>query len=172
GPLIAAVGFALFALPGVGGSYWLTVFPAAVVLGLGLTVTVAPLTTTVMNAVEESHSGLASGINNAVSRTGGVLAIAVFGIVVSGVFGQSLDERQTDLAMPAEAQRALDAERDQLAGMIPPPDLDADATAAVERAIDESFLAGYRLAMLLGAAMAAASAVVAWWLIGERRPPG
>jgi EmrB/QacA subfamily drug resistance transporter len=83
GAILAGFGFLAFALPGNDGSYWTTFFPAATILGCGGALFVAPLTTTVMNSVPVEHSGVASGINNAVARTAGLIGVAVLGVVVT-----------------------------------------------------------------------------------------
>jgi EmrB/QacA subfamily drug resistance transporter len=170
GPVVAAVGFTLFAVPGVGGSYWSTYFPAVCVLGLGMTITVAPLTTTVMNAVGPDRAGLASGVNNAVSRTAAVLAIAVFGLVQALVFGESLQDRLQAIALTPEVSASIMRQATTLAGLIIPSDLGAETASAVKGAVGASFVAGFRAVMLLSAALAVLSAASAWVMIG-RSPP-
>jgi EmrB/QacA subfamily drug resistance transporter len=83
GSILAGLGFLAYALPGTDGSYWTTFFPAATVLGLGGALFVAPLTTTVMDSVGVEHSGIASGVNNAVARTAGLIGVAALGVIVT-----------------------------------------------------------------------------------------
>lgn len=162
GPVIAAAGFALFVLPEIGGSYWSTFFPALVVLGVGMAITVAPLTTVVMNSVVQTRAGIASGINNAVSRTAGLLAIAVLGIVMQQTFNTSLGKRLAHLQPPVQTQNALLQQRDKLAGMKVP-----DTPPQVRSAIDDSFIDGFRRVMFVGAALALLSAATAATLIRD-----
>lgn len=167
GPTIAAVGFVLFALPGLGGSYWLTYFPAVVVLGLGMTITIAPLTTTVMGAVEDRYSGTASGVNNAVARIAGLLAIAVLGLCVAAAFSSSLDSTIAALHLPADLQQTILAQHGRLTGIEIPNSVQGATRVAIHRAIDESFLAGFRLAMLVGAGLAFGSALCALFFVSS-----
>src|SRR4029077_18998094 len=116
-PLIASVGFAIFALPSVGGSYLTTFFPAFFVLEFGMAVSVAPLTPTVMTAIDRDHSGTASGINNAVARVAGLLAIAVFGIVMVNAFATHLDHELAGLGIPKQIREQLHSDRTKLAAI-------------------------------------------------------
>ncbi|MGI9088826.1 MAG: MFS transporter [Chthoniobacterales bacterium] len=168
GPLIAAGGFALFLRPGVGGSYWLTFFPAVVVLGLGMGISVAPLTTTVMNSVAQARVGVASGINNAVSRAAGLLAIAVLGIVMLQTFDHALDRNVTRLQLPAETQTAVLSQRTKLAAIELPPELEANRRDAIEGAIAQSFVHGFRMTMAIAVGLALASSLTALALIRSR----
>lgn len=170
GPVTAAIGFALFAVPGIGGGYWTTFFPAVAVLGVGMAVSVAPLTTTVMGAVEVRRAGVASGINNAVSRTAGLLAVAVLGIFILNAFNSSLDRRLAALEIPPGAQQMLDEQRVKLAGAQVPAGTDDEMRADMEQAIDESFVAGFRLVMFIAAGLALASALSAFLMIEGKAP--
>jgi EmrB/QacA subfamily drug resistance transporter len=169
GPMVAALGYALFIVPGVGGSYWTTFFPAIVVLGLGMATTVAPLTTTVMSSVSERRAGIASGVNNAVSRTAGLLGIAVLGIVILRAFSSELDGRLAQLQLAPEVRRSVYEQRVRLAGAEPPDGIDDVTRAALRNTIDESFVYGFRMVMTAAVGLALASALSAFMMIEDKK---
>lgn len=154
GPLIAALGFALLLRTGMAGSYWTTCFPAVLVLGLGMAVCVAPLTTTVMSSEPESEAGVASGINNAVSRVASLLAVAVFGLMLYATFNRDLTRRLEPLALSPPQRQQIDEQRPKMAAA-------ENDDPRVRRAIDEAFVAGYRVVMWTGVGLALVSAVCA-----------
>jgi hypothetical protein len=161
GATLAAVGFALFALPGIGGSYWVTFFPAIVVLSLGMALVIAPLTTSVMNAAPVAQAGAASGINNSVSRSSGLIAIALMNLIFVTIFNPAFDAHLAALNLGPALQSALDAQRGLLAAAKAPPGTAPALAAAITQAIDQAFLSAFRVVTLVGAALALASAAVA-----------
>ena len=158
GPLISAAGFALFTIPSIGGSYWSTIFPPVTVLGVGMAFTVAPLTTVVMSSVSQSRAGIASGINNAVSRVAGLLAIAALGFVLISQFNRHLDRRMTDAAVPLAARQEVDSQRSKLADI-------QTTNRQARKAIEQSFVSGYRAVMWVAVGLSVASALSAVLLI-------
>ncbi len=162
GPLIVAAGFALLAVPSAEASYWKAFFPAMMVLGFGMAVTVAPLTTLVMSSVDQDHAGAASGINNAVARIAGVLAIAVFGVVMVSAFGFTLKHEIANLGLSPEVRSEIQSKVTRLAGLEVSSNLDASTSAAIRNAINQAFVFGFRLIMLVCVGLAIASSAVAW----------
>jgi MFS family permease len=161
GSLVAASGFALFLRPGIGGTYWSTFFPAVVVLGIGMATCVAPLTTAVMESVPSSEAGVASGVNNAVSRIAGLLAVAVFGLVLSAGFNRTLDRSLSRMQLSPSSRQTVEIQRSELAGaQISEP--------LVMQAFDEAFVSGYSDVIWISVGLAILSALSAQ-MIGPKK---
>jgi EmrB/QacA subfamily drug resistance transporter len=167
GPAIVAVGFFLMSRPGIGGTYWTTFFPGILVVGAGMAVSIAPLTTVVMNAVGEENAGIASGVNNAVSRAAGLLSIAILGILLANIYGRELERRVNALPIDASARQEVLRERTRLAAAEPPRRLSAGESARVRTAIQESFVDGFRAVARVSALLALAAVFSTWLWIGK-----
>jgi len=165
GPAVVALGYALFAFLGSGGSYWTDFFPAIVVLGLGMSISVAPLTTAVLGAVEQRHSGIASGVNTAVSRSAGLLAIAALGVLMLGLFGRGLDRRLAGIDLSPAAKQEMVEKRERLAAIEIPAGIGEAARAQARSAVDGAFLDGFRGIMLAAAGLSILAAISGWWWI-------
>jgi EmrB/QacA subfamily drug resistance transporter len=168
GPLVGAAGLGLLSRVDQGTEYVADVLPAMLLFGLGLAITVAPLTTAVLNSVEERHAGLASGINNAVARVAGLLAIAALGAVITAQFASSLDNRVANDSLGVEAAKVVDdAKAQPLAG----GDTSNVATGqrhALENDIAASSESAFHLGAALGAALMLVGSMVAF--VGVRNP--
>ena len=168
GPVIVASGFFLFSVPSAGGSYWSTFFPPVVVLGFGMAVSVAPLTTVVMESVDRDRVGTASGINNAAARVAGLLAIAVFGVVMVAQFSSHLNRLLSNVTMPGDVRTELQSNESRLAALKAPDGVEPATATAIESAIVASFVLSFRVMMWICTALALASAAVAWRMLPGR----
>jgi EmrB/QacA subfamily drug resistance transporter len=160
GPLITACGFALLAIPSVGGSYWSTYFPAMIMLGLGMTVSVAPLTTVVMSSVPRGRTGAASGVNNAISQTAALLALAISAPLFYQRFSTDLTKQLDAARVQPRIVEQIEQQKQRL-GAIQTQD------AGARIAVDDAFVAGFRLIALLASAAAVSASVTAAITIGR-----
>jgi EmrB/QacA subfamily drug resistance transporter len=161
GPSLAGLGFFYMAFAGLTGGpagYWTAFLPGVALFGVGMGFTVAPLSTSVMTSVETHYSGVASGINNAVSRTAGVLAIAIVGSIALFTFSSSLGGQTAVTSLAQPDRQAMMAQASKLGGATAPAGIADGAKAAVTTAIKTSFVDTFRLVMFICAGLAWASA--------------
>ena len=169
GPIIAAMGYILLSLPGIGVNYWTGFFPGIVVLGVGIALCVAPLTTAVMGSVGTRYSGTASGVNNAVSRVASLLSIALFGIVLLYFFNSSLDLHVATFQLESDVLASVNEQRIRLAAMELSNEMNVDTRDALRYAINSSFVHGLRYVLYISASLSLLSAFIA--LVSIRKTP-
>jgi EmrB/QacA subfamily drug resistance transporter len=165
GPLIIAVGFILFSFAGLQSNFWLTFFPAVIVLAIGMTAIIAPLNTTVMSAAPMRLSGTASGINTAVNSTSNVLAVAIMGVIALSVFTRSINTQLEAVSLPAQAVQDIEAEHVKLANASAPASVPAAQRTEVDRVFDLAFVDAFRVLMYVCAGLAIAGSFVSWKMI-------
>jgi EmrB/QacA subfamily drug resistance transporter len=167
GPIVAGIGLLALMRTGASADYVTTILPGVVIFGLGMAATVAPLTATVLSSVEQGHSGLASGVNNAIARVAGLIAIAALGAVVAGSFQSRLDQHLAKSGLGQTAQVVFERARTR------PLVIDVSGLRGSERRrvraaeLDASVYA-FRLGMGISAALAVLGGLVA--LVGIENP--
>ena len=168
GPLVAAAGLALLLRLDSNVRYMVDLLPALLLFSLGLSITVAPLTATVLADADEANAGVASGVNNAIARVAGLLSVAAIGAVVAAQFGTTLDDRLSRVALSAQAREVVEEAKRQPLAPVEPAGVAPSQGAAIERAAGEASIDGFRVAMGLGAALVALGGVLG--LLGIRNP--
>jgi EmrB/QacA subfamily drug resistance transporter len=161
GPALTALGLASFAVPGIGGPYWATFLGPMIVTGFGMSLTLAPLTTSVLAAVGPAEAGVASGVNNTMARVGTLLAVAIIGVVALALYGGALERRLAAAAVPADVARVLVSERRSLADTTIPEWVAPTERASLAAVVSDAFLAGFRGSVLLCAALVFVGAAIA-----------
>jgi EmrB/QacA subfamily drug resistance transporter len=168
GPIAGGIGLLLFMRVGADADYLTEVLPAVLVFGLGISAMVAPLTATVLDSVDQNHTGIASGINNGVSRVAGLLAIAVLGAIVAGQFSSAIDDQLAGVALsPAAEDAVVDAQAKPL-GAADTGGLDQDEATTVTASVTDASESSFHLAMGIAGALMIAGGIVAG--IGIRNP--
>jgi EmrB/QacA subfamily drug resistance transporter len=169
GPLITATGFIMLASASGSGNYWTAYLPAICVMGIGMAAAVAPLTTTVMESVDSERMGTASGINNAVSRVAGMLAIAVLSALMLRVFTDQLRRDLLAPNVPESVFLSVMSHTSSLAATGAPPDADDATKTAVRDAVVDAYLVAFRITMSACAGLAVAGAIVAGFTLEGRK---
>ncbi len=168
GPLVAGAGMLLMLRIGADASYLADVLPAILVFGLGLSAIVAPLTATVLDSVPENRAGVASGVNNGVSRVAGLLAIAVLGAVISAQFGSSLDDSLGGRGLSPAAARAVEDAKSKPLAVPRTGDLAAAQAATIDSAANDASTSGFHLGVGIAGLLMICGGIIA--AVGIRNP--
>jgi MFS family permease len=168
GPVIGAVGLALMMRVDATADYVTQLLPALLVFGLGLSMTVAPLTSTVLGAVDEKHAGVASGVNNAIARVAQLLAIAVLGAFVAAQYASAVDSKLGQRPLSPVARAAVSEAKDRSLTTAPAQRVPPLERPVVRAALEDASTSAFRLGLGIGAALVLAGGVVS--LVGIQNP--
>jgi EmrB/QacA subfamily drug resistance transporter len=172
GPAVSGLGILLLSFVGETHGprdYWTSFLPGLIVLGLGMSFTVSPLTTTAMSAVGDQYSGVASGINNALSRVANVFANAIFGALAVLLFASMLQQRLQGIGLPAAVERAVIAQAAELGNAKPPPEVDAGHKSVVVATYRTGFIRSYQRIMQFSAVLAFTGSLMGVIFVKKRR---
>jgi EmrB/QacA subfamily drug resistance transporter len=169
GPIVGGIGLLLLTRVGSDPNYVTDVLPGVIVFGLGLSATVAPLTATALNSVAENRVGVASGINNAVSRIAGVLAIAIFGALIAGKFGATVDSQLSGSSLSPQADAAISKAKDNPLQRPSTRGLPSAQASEVESATVAGAEDGFHLALMVAGTLMIVGGVLAGIFL--RNPP-
>jgi EmrB/QacA subfamily drug resistance transporter len=168
GAALAGIGFAAFALLDGQQGYAFSVFPPVLILGFGMALCVAPLTNAVMSSVPQTQTGIASAVNNALSRLGGLIAVSLLALVLAHGFGATLTAQLAGSGLPHEARQQMLANQAHLHDIPIPSDLTPAQRAQATRLLDQAFLAGFQSVMLACAISAWSGGLAALLLLRKR----
>jgi EmrB/QacA subfamily drug resistance transporter len=168
GPLIVSLGMFLLTLPGTHANYFLQFLPGLILFGLGMSLVIAPLTKSAL-AVESKYSGAASGVNNAVARIAGLLAVALLGLIVVTLFEGQLLQKITAAPMSDIAKHQIMIQQDKLGGIEIPQSFNSQTKQTAQNSIDTSFIYGFRWAMGINAALALLSSIISFFTIHNKK---
>ena len=161
GPAIVALGYALFIPANTGDSYWTSFFPAVLVLGLGMAISVAPLTTVVMSAIAENYVGAASGVNNAISRIAGLLAVAILGLLMTTIFNERLEEKLKIFPLSLPVKQEIMTQKMKLGGI-------ETKDKIAHQLVRESFIESYEMVLWCSVALSLMSSLTAGIFISKK----
>lgn len=165
GPAITAIGFFALAIPGTNADFVTGFLPGIVIVGIGMTVSVAPLTTVVMSSVDRQRTGIASGVNNTAARLAGVFAVAVLTAIAIATFTRDVEDRLRAQALPDALVEQLVGQAAALAELEAPADASPETRARVDTSVAQAYVRTFRLLVALCGILALGSGLIAWFFL-------